>query len=391
MPVLQVSPVILPGSTIGILGGGQLGRMFAIAARRMGYHIHCLDPVRYGPTGQIADREVNAAYDDLDAAARFASAVDVVTFEFENVPAETLAAIERIKRVRPGPFVLETTRHRLREKDWLASHGFPVAPYRAVRSLDELRRDLAEIGTPSILKTAEFGYDGKGQQTITDAGQADDAWSHLNAPVGVLEAFVPFDHEISVIVARTQAGDVRAFDVFANEHVHSILDVTTIVNARTPTDGHPWATSTLISRATDLATTIAEQIQLVGLLCVEMFVVGDDVIVNELAPRPHNSGHATIDACVTDQFEQQLRAVCGLPLGETTTLRPAAMANLLGDLWHDGEPNWAAALRDPRVKLHLYGKDEAKPGRKMGHLTAIAESNDEARRIVVAARRALSS
>ena len=338
---------ILPGGTIGILGGGQLGRMFAIAARRMGYHIHCLDPVRYGPTGQIADVEMIASYDDVGAALEFARRVDVVTFEFENVPAATLAAVERVRPVRPGPFVLETTRHRLREKDWLSSHGFPVAPYRAVRSLDELRRDLAELGTPSILKTAEFGYDGKGQRTIRDAGEAEDAWAHLNAPVGVLERFVEFEHEISVIVARTHDGQTRCYDVFANEHVHSILDVTSVIDARTPTGSHPWASSTLLARATDLAKTIARQIELVGLLCVEMFVVDGDVIVNELAPRPHNSGHVTFDACATSQFEQQLRAVCGLPLGETTTLRPAAMANLLGDLWSGGEPNWAAALADP--------------------------------------------
>lgn len=374
--------MILPGSVIGILGGGQLGRMFAIAARRMGYHIHCLDPVSYGPTGQIADLEVNAAYDDRDAATLFAQNVDVVTFEFENVPAATLSAIEALKPVRPSPFVLETTRHRLREKQFLSSNGFPVAPHRAVRSASELREAIAAIGTPCILKTAEFGYDGKGQVKITDAAQADDAWKHLAAPVGVLEGFVRFDREVSVIVARTERGETRCFDVFANDHVNHILDVTTILD--------PRLSPKLRERAIELATQIATKINLVGLLCVEMFVVnGDDVIVNELAPRPHNSGHVTFDACVTSQFEQQLRAVCDLPLGDPTCLRPAAMANLLGDLWQGGEPNWAAALADSRVKLHLYGKSDAKPGRKMGHLTAIAETSDEARRLVLAARAAL--
>ena len=384
--------MILPGSTIGILGGGQLGRMFAIAARRMGYQIHCLDPVSYGPTGQIADVEVNAAYDDRDAATLFAQNVDVVTFEFENVPAATLSAIEAIKPVRPSPFVLETTRHRLREKGFLTLNGFPTAPHHAVRSAADLREAIAVIGTPCILKTAEFGYDGKGQVKITDTGQTDAAWAQLNAPVGALEGFVRFDREVSVIVARTSRGEIKCFDVFANDHRKHVLDVTTIVrreDLRTPRDGHPWASSRLLNRAVDLATQIADKLKLVGLMCVEMFAIGDDLIVNELAPRPHNSGHVTVDACVTSQFEQQLRAVCGLPLGDPRCLRPAAMANLLGDLWAHGPPNWAAALRDPRVKLHLYGKTDAKPGRKMGHLTALADTTEEARHLVLAARGAL--
>ena len=382
--------MILPGKVIGILGGGQLGRMFAIAARRMGYQIHCLDPIQYGPTGQIADVEVNAAYDDVEAAKRFARDVDLVTFEFENVPAQTLAAIEAIKPVRPSPFVLETTRHRLREKEFLSKHGFPVAPYRAVRSESDLRAAVEELGTPSILKTAEFGYDGKGQSKLTDASQVASAWKSLNAPVGVLEGFVRFDREISVIVARTSKGETVCYDVFENEHRNHILDLTTIVDSRNPTDGHPWASVERVDRAKALAIAIANEIGLIGLLCVEMFVVGNDVIVNELAPRPHNSGHVTFDACVTSQFEQQLRAVCDLPLGDVACTRPVAMANLLGDLWTGGEPNWAAALRDRRVKLHLYGKTDAKPGRKMGHLTALADSAAEARRLVIEARRALT-
>lgn len=381
--------MILPGKVIGILGGGQLGRMFAIAARRMGYQIHCLDPIKYGPTGQIADVEVNAAYDDIDAAKQFARDVDVVTFEFENVPSQTLAAIEAIKPVRPSPFVLETTRHRLREKDFLSKNGFPVAPYRAVRSAAELRAAVEQLGTPSILKTAEFGYDGKGQAKLTDASQIEAAWAGLKAPVGVLEGFVRFDRECSVIVARTAAGQTMCYDAFDNEHKNHILDITTVIDSKNPSASHPWASPKLVARAKELAVQIANKIELVGLLCVEMFVVGEDVIVNELAPRPHNSGHVTFDACVTSQFEQQLRAVCSLPLGDVTCLRPVAMANLLGDLWQGGEPNWNAALSDPRVKLHLYGKTEAKPGRKMGHLTALADTANEARQIAIAAREAL--
>jgi len=380
------SNVILPGQTIGILGGGQLGRMFAIAARRMGYRVHAFDPTPDCPTGQVADLEVNAPYDDVDEAVRFAQSVDVVTFEFENVPSQTLAAIEKIRPVHPSPFVLDTTRHRLKEKDFLSSAGFPVAPYRAVRNTDDLKQAIAELGTPCILKTAEFGYDGKGQSRIDSADQADNAWAKLNCPLGVLEGFVKFDREISVIVARNASGDVRAFDVFENVHVNHILDVTTVTNQRSA-----GMSVSLREKAIVLARQIAQKINLVGLLCVELFVSGHDVIVNELAPRPHNSGHVTFDACVTSQFEQQLRAVCDLPLGDTTLLRPAAMANLLGDVWiaAGDKPKWDRALRDPSIKLHLYGKIEPKKGRKMGHLTALADSPEEARSRVLAARAAL--
>ncbi|MBC7784403.1 MAG: 5-(carboxyamino)imidazole ribonucleotide synthase [Burkholderiales bacterium] len=380
------TPVVLPGKTIGILGGGQLGRMFAIAARRMGYRVHAFDPTRDCPTGQVADHEVNAPYDDLDAARRFASAVDVVTFEFENVPSQTLAAIEKLRPVHPSPFVLDTTRHRLREKDFLSANGFPVAPYRSIRDVEELRRAISELGTPCVLKTAEFGYDGKGQSRIESIDDADDAWRKLNCPLGVLEGFIRFDREISVIVGRNARGESRTFDVFENVHVNHILDLTTVSG---PGAGLPWS---LQEKAIVLARDIARKIDLIGLLCVEMFVTGSDVIVNELAPRPHNSGHVTFDACVTSQFEQQLRAVCDLPLGDTTLLRPAAMANLLGDVWiaADGEPAWDRALADPRVKLHLYGKSDAKPGRKMGHLTALADTAAAARDHVLAARNALA-
>lgn len=373
--------MILPGQTIGILGGGQLGRMFAIAARRMGYRVHAFEPTPDSPTGQVADHEENAAYDDVAAAIRFAQNVDVVTFEFENVPSQTLAAIEKLKPVRPSPYVLDTCRHRLREKDFLSGAGFPVAPYRAVRSLEDLQQAIAALGTPCILKTAEFGYDGKGQSRIDSPDQAEAAWKKLNTPLGVLEGFVQFDREVSVIVARSEEGDVRAYDVFENVHAHHILDVTTVGMPHAPYHDH----------AIELARQIAWKIDLVGLLCVEMFVAGDEVIVNELAPRPHNSGHVTFDACVTSQFEQQLRAVCGLPLGDTTLLRPAAMANLLGDVWFDagGSPRWDQALKDPHVKLHLYGKTEPKRARKMGHLTALAPTVEEARACVIAARKAL--
>jgi 5-(carboxyamino)imidazole ribonucleotide synthase len=366
---------------IGILGGGQLGRMFAIAARRMGYRVHAFDPTSDCPTGQIADLEVNAAYDDIDAAVRFARDVDVVTFEFENIPAETLAAIERIKPVHPSPHVLDTCRHRLHEKTFLARHGFPVAAHAPIHSAQELSRAVAQLRTPAILKTADYGYDGKGQVNIEASTDLANAWSTMGRPVGVLEAFVRFDKEISVICARTNRGETRCFDPVENAHARHILDITTV----------PAEISPKLARdAIDLATAIANALEVVGLLAVEMFVVADKIVVNELAPRPHNSGHFSFDACVTSQFEQQLRAVCGLPLGDPSLLKPAAMANLLGDLWSNGEPDWAAAIAsDPRLKLHLYGKHTPLPGRKMGHLTAMADTAVEAREIVLRARGAL--
>lgn len=380
---------IIPGKTIGILGGGQLGRMFAITARRMGYRVHALDPAPDCPTGQVADVEWSAPYDDVETALKFARAVDVVTFEFENIPYQTLQRVAEVVPVHPAPLVLDTTRHRLREKTFLQTHGFPVAPFRAVQSVDELRAAVAQLGAPCILKTATFGYDGKGQTRIDDATrvdeQCDQAWRQLGQPMGVLEGLVRFTCELSVIVARARTGEVVTFPVAENAHQHHILDVT-VVPARVPA-----ATQ---RAAVELAVSVAKALDLVGVLAVELFWLKDDsaagtLIVNELAPRPHNSGHFSIDACITSQFEQQLRAVCGLPLGDVELLRPVAMANLLGDVWQAGEPRWQAALAIPDVKLHLYGKTEARPGRKMGHLTAMGATVDDAERKVRAARAAL--
>jgi 5-(carboxyamino)imidazole ribonucleotide synthase len=374
------TPVILPGQTVGILGGGQLGRMFAIAARRLGYRVHSFDPTRDCPAGQVADVEVCAAYDDIDAARHFAAHVDVVTFEFENIPAETLEAIAQTRPVHPAPEVLHTCRHRLREKEFLSRHGFPVAPFRPVRDAGELKQALAELKTPAILKTADFGYDGKGQVRIDRAEHLEQAWMQMGRPLGVLEAFVPFTQEVSVICARAADGTIVSFGPVENVHERHILDVTTV-----PAN----LSATTARQALELGRAVTEALGVVGLLAVEMFVVGDQLLVNELAPRPHNSGHFSVDACVTSQFEQQLRAVCGLPLGDVTLHRPAAMANLLGDVWAEGEPNWAAALALPDIKLHLYGKRAARPGRKMGHLTALADTAAQARARVLAARAAL--
>lgn len=370
--------MILPGSTVGVLGSGQLGRMFAIAARRMGYRVHTYSSKSDTPTGQLCDREVCASYDDLDAIRDFARGVDVVTFEFENVPAATVEACAQFGPVRPGWNVLYIAQNRLREKNFLAQNGFPVAPFRAVNSREDLQVALAEIGTPSVLKTAGFGYDGKGQTKIASPSDAETAWTNLGGAEGVLEGWVPFEREVSVVAARGVDGAFSHWGVLENQHANHILDVTI-----SPANVSPQ----IASRAVEIARGVLEELDVVGVLCVEFFLKANgDLIINELAPRPHNSGHLTFDACVTSQFEQQLRAVCALPLGSTEQIRPAAMANLLGDLWQNGEPDWAAALSCPDVKLHLYGKSRALPGRKMGHLTAFANSPAEAAELARQAR-----
>lgn len=376
-----MSTVILPGRTVGVLGGGQLGRMFAIAARRMGYGVHVFVPEDESPAAQLADRTTNAPYDDLDAVRRFARGVDVVTFEFENVLSATAEAAAEFAPVRPAGTVLHTTQNRLREKRFLQSRGFPVAPFAEIRSLEELNAALQTIGTSSVLKTAGWGYDGKGQAKLTSAAEAQAAWKSLATDQSVLEAFIDFDCEISVVAARGADGQFAHYGAIGNSHRNHILDLSV-----SPAD----VTDKTAREAVELARGILESLDVVGVLCVELFVTRDGgLIVNELAPRPHNSGHLTFDASITSQFEQQVRAICGLPLGSTELLRPAAMANLLGDLWQHGEPNWAAACALSDVKLHLYGKPEARPGRKMGHLTAMAATPQQAVERVLAARNAL--
>lgn len=373
---------ILPGATIGVLGSGQLGRMFAIAARRMGYRVHTLSPDSDTPTGQVADLEMQADYLDLDRVREFARGVQVVTFEFENVPAATAEACAAVTPVRPAGSVLHTTQHRLREKTFLSQSGFPVTPFRGVSSLSELQTALEQLGTPAVLKTAGWGYDGKGQAKLTSTAEAPAAWKNLNTDQAVLEAFVDFDREVSVVAARGADGQFAHFGVLENSHHRHILDVTV----------GPAPVSEQVAReAIEIARGVLTKLDVVGVLCVEFFLTrSGQLLINELAPRPHNSGHLSFDANLTSQFEQQLRAICGLPLGSTEYLRPGAMANLLGDLWADGEPDWAAACAFPNVKLHLYGKLEARPGRKMGHLTALAATAEEARQIVLQARQALT-
>ncbi len=373
--------IILPNSTIGVFGSGQLGRMFAIEARKMGYRVHTFSPASDTPTGQVADFELEAEYDNLRAVKDFARTVDVVTFEFENVPSETIETASQFVEVFPRGEVLHITQNRLREKTFLAKNNFPHAPFRYVETIEDLQKAVGEIGFPCILKTAGFGYDGKGQTKINSLDEIEKAFANLENREAVLEAFVEFEKEVSVVCARDQKGNFAHYGVIENEHQNHILDVSfapAIVSEK------------IFNEAVEIARSVAEVFEYVGTLCVELFLTKDEnLLINELAPRPHNSGHLTFDACVTSQFEQQLRAVCGLPLGSTEFYRPAAMANLLGDLWNTGEPKWKNSLRFPDVKLHLYGKDETRIGRKMGHLTALNETSEKAVKIIKEARNSL--
>jgi 5-(carboxyamino)imidazole ribonucleotide synthase len=358
--------VIGPGKAIGVLGGGQLGRMFAQAAQSLGYRVHVYEPSVPCPAGAVADRETGAPYDDLAALEAFARSVDVVTYEFENIPVEPLKLIEGIVPLRPASGVLHVCQNRWREKAWLMANGFPHARYAEALEGD-VEAAVAQLGLPCVVKTADFGYDGKGQMKIETAGDLTRAAAIFRGRRCVVEQWVEFDKEISVICARTGQGEIRAFPASENIHTNHILDIS-IVPAR--------IAPAIEAKAGQLAGAIAEKLGVVGLLAVEMFLKSDGgLIVNELAPRPHNSGHWSIDGGETSQFEQHVRAVCGLPLGPTRARNPTVMVNILGDAWPrrdgrvSGEPNWAAILAEPAAKLHLYGKPAPRPGRKMGHFT----------------------
>jgi 5-(carboxyamino)imidazole ribonucleotide synthase len=377
--------VIPPGSSIGILGGGQLARMLALAAKPLGYRVIVLDPDAYCPASSVSDAVIAAKFDDLRALEELANRCDVVTLEFENVPEVGLSVPELQAKMRPSRDVLRTSRDRILEKTFLNSIGVPTAPWRVITS----GQDLAGSGIPGILpgilKTATLGYDGKGQARVANPAELEIAFQLFNQQVNmpcVLEGLVDFGKEVSVIVARSSSGEARAFPVFENRHANGILDVT-LWPAHVPE-------STLLE-AERLALEIAAKLEVIGLLTVEMFVTADGrVMVNELAPRPHNSGHLSIEASPTSQFEQAIRAICGLKLGEVTPHGPSVMVNLLGDLWPDGgEPNWAATLEVEGVHLHLYGKREARPGRKMGHITALGKTREEALSKALKARNAL--
>ena len=367
--IQSMETIIAPGSTIGLLGGGQLGRMFGIAARRMGYRVHTFEPSPDSPAGQISDREFNGSFTEGRLLDEFVDSVDVVTFEFENIPAEVVNRISQKKPVHPRAEVLHICQNREREKNFLRDHHYPLTPFAIVSNQPELDAAMDEIGPPCVLKTADFGYDGKGQKKIIKGERFD--FKNFAAERAVLEKWISFEHELSVICARDEKGNTCPFPAAENIHTKHILS-------------HSIAPGRIAPEVTLLAQSIAERIandlDVVGLITVEYFLTRDgDLLVNELAPRPHNSGHYTFDACITSQFEQQLRAVCGLPFGSPDLLCPAVMVNLLGDLWDAADaPDWKLIVQNPRAKLHLYGKLEPRPGRKMGHYCVLGETIETA-------------
>jgi 5-(carboxyamino)imidazole ribonucleotide synthase len=362
---------ILPGATIGFFGGGQLGRMTAMAARSFGYRIEVIDPDRNCPAAYVADHCIAASFSDVEAAITLGRHCDVVTLEIEKIGLDALNAAAKFAPVRPGASVLAIIQDRAKQKDWLKARGFPVGPYRKAASAEELKKAVEEIGPRVFAKTAFGGYDGRGQFEIESAAQSQEAWDALRAPLVVAEQTLDLEYEISMMVARRPSGETAVFPPAMNYHEQRIL-AWSVTPAPIP--------EKVAEQAAEIANEIAIKMQVEGLVAVEMFVTKDDkLLVNELAPRPHNSFHATERACATSQFEQLVRAVCDLPLGSVELIRPAAIANLLGDLWSDGrKPDFAAALTVPGTRLHLYEKHSPRPGRKMGHLSAIGATVEEA-------------
>jgi 5-(carboxyamino)imidazole ribonucleotide synthase len=372
--------VIAPGSTIGILGGGQLGRMTAMAARTLGYHVHVLDPDPECAASAVADRVVAAKFDDADAAADLASHCDVVTLEIEQIGAAALEAATRHAPLRPAASILSVVQHRGRQKHWLAENGFPIGDYRDVASVADVESAARDLG-PLIVKSCHGGYDGRSQVRVDDVAQARDAWTALGGRPSVAERLLDLESELSVMVARRPSGETAVYPPALNVHERQILAWSVL----------PAPLPPRITRdAEAIARGIAESFRLEGILAVEMFVLRDGaLLVNELAPRPHNSFHETEVACSTSQFEQLVRAICDLPLGDTRALRPGAIFNLFGELWSNGPPRFEAALAQPGVRLHLYGKRGARAGRKMGHLSAIGDTPEEALARVRAAAMAI--
>ncbi|UJP05219.1 MAG: 5-(carboxyamino)imidazole ribonucleotide synthase [Nitrosomonas sp.] len=363
---------IMPGTMLGVLGGGQLGRMFVQAAQQMGYAVTVLDPAPDSPAGRVADAFIRADYDDQAALEQLGQQCAAVTTEFENIPAASLHTLAQYCVVSPDADSVSIAQNRMREKQFLADGGFSVAPFTVISQPGDIAApNIAQL-LPGILKVSQFGYDGKGQIKVTNVTALQAAYGQLGHAVCVLEKFMPLKCEISVVVARGDDGKAVTFPVSENQHVNGILDVS-IVPAR--------ISPLLASKVQDIACRVAEKLHYQGVLCVEFFVLHDDtLLINEIAPRPHNSGHYSIDACVTSQFEQQVRTLCGLPLGATAQHSAAVMVNLLGDVWRNGDPDWDLVLQHPAAKLYLYGKTDARPGRKMGHYTVLSSNTETALR-----------
>ena len=357
--------MITPGKKIGIVGNGQLGRMSCMEAKKMGYTVLIYGPGKNSPAGQVADVEIDGDYTDLNSLSNFAKQCDVITFEFENIPSLSLEKIKEITPIHPDPSVIQIAQNRISEKNWFVDNGFPTTPFFEIRSSDELKTAYQKWNSKAVLKTSMFGYDGKGQVKIQSVDQSETAWTSLKTDSAILEKWVEFTHELSVIVARNESGEVKTYPVFENSHRNHILDVTIF----------PGRLSESVSKqARKIAEDLAVKIGLIGLLTIEFFLTDSgDLLINELAPRPHNSGHVTFDVCMTSQFQQHIRAVCNLPLGNTEPLQNGIMINILGDSWIDGEPDWNKLLQIDGLNLHLYGKTDPKPARKMGHVTISGE------------------
>jgi 5-(carboxyamino)imidazole ribonucleotide synthase len=384
--IRRVSSPLVPPATVGVLGGGQLARYAIVAARTMGYRTIVVDPDPSAPAGRVADDHLVTAYDDPATLRRLELDADVVTTEFENPPATVLDHLAERVRVAPSPASVRVAQDRIAEKKFLGTNGFPVGAYAVLddgdTSIDSFTSiDPRLFDNGAVVKTARLGYDGKGQRRVSNPAELYAAWGELGGVPSVVEAFLSLETELSVVVARTVDGRVEPWEVAENRHVDGILDLT-VVPAQ--------VSSVLADRAVGLAVAVADALDYVGVLAVELFVVDDDLLVNEIAPRPHNSGHWTLDGSATSQFEQQIRAVCGLGLGRTNmTVASIAMVNLLGELWSNGDPDWTPVLDDPRAKLHLYGKSVARRGRKMGHLTVVSDVASEAAERAIALRAAI--
>jgi 5-(carboxyamino)imidazole ribonucleotide synthase len=373
--------VILPGATLGLLGGGQLGRMFTVAARTLGYRVTVLDPDPLSPAAEFATGHLNTAYTDRNSLHTLATTCAAVTTEFENAPAEALMELANRTSVRPSGSSVAVAQDRRREKAFFAEKGLPLGPYAVIQREADIEAALARVKLPALLKTARFGYDGKGQARVASSAELRRVFDQWKSVPCVLEELLSLEREVSVVLARGSTGEIAVFPLAENRHANGILDIS-IAPAR--------VTPALAQEATALATRGADELQYVGVLAVEMFVVGGRLMLNEIAPRPHNSGHYTIDACRTSQFEQQVRVLCSLPLGDPSQHSPAVMVNLLGDIWRGGAaPPWEAVLRHPAAHLHLYGKREARPGRKMGHVTICDASPARALEVALEIRREL--
>jgi 5-(carboxyamino)imidazole ribonucleotide synthase len=367
--------MIEPESTIGMLGGGQLGRMSILAGRHLGYKFKVFEPIANSPAGMVADQEFNANYSDKETLTSFAKGLSAITLEFENVSAEAVQTLSEVCPVHPNAEILYTCQNRAREKEFLTRQNIPCAPFAVAKNVKKLQESITRIGAPCVIKTADSGYDGKGQFKISQGQEwdAEKIWQELGNPDAVvIEKWISHQGEFSAIVARNESGEIKVFPIAENIHINHILHIS-IVPAR--------LTPKTLKDGEEIAKNVAETLGLVGLLAIEFFLdPNGKLLVNEMAPRPHNSGHYTMNACATSQFEQHIRAVAGLPLGSTKLLSPCVMVNILGDAWEKGTPDWAKLLRDPDVKLHLYDKGAPRKGRKMGHFTVLAENIDTARK-----------